>query len=316
MERSGGLARRATLIEELRASNPDAVLVDTGGIFPRNGLNLRMRADVALDAMALMKYDAVNMDTGLFMFGLETFEQRRAATAIPFVSSNLVFKDNGRPYGERYVLQKAGGATIAIVGVMEEHALENVANPRPLRHLKVLPPVEALKPLVTELQGRADIIVLLSRLSLEETESLVAEIPQIAMAFCGRPKTKDNHGDGCGPSETHEILKDRVLPVNFLGAKLGRAILTLSADGRVLDQRTERIPIDQTLEQNPRIEALKEEAYNLESKRMHKERQERAREKINKDFQEKYRDMNPMEFINQMNKSGGAQQPAQPPKTE
>ncbi len=349
---SGGLARRATLIEKIRAAHNDVLLVDTGALFPVNGLNKKMRAELALDSMKVMDYDAVNISPFELLFGIKALRQWQESSGLPLIASNLVHKADNKPFARTHVTIKIGATTVAVLGIMNENAFDRLPNPTPLNHLRILPPAEALASLTAELKGKADIIILLSRLSHKDTAALISDMPEITLAISGRDEQKDGkhandkqkdshshkdtaalisgmpeitlstsgrdkHKDGKHANDKHEDShhkkdcapgvavdatgRQRVFPVEFLARNLGHLALDLNTAGRVVDQRIDMIAIDEHIEKDPRILALKEGAYAAESKRQREEEMERARNEIHKTFQEGLQQMSPLEYIQQQN---------------
>jgi 2',3'-cyclic-nucleotide 2'-phosphodiesterase (5'-nucleotidase family) len=125
IEPDGGIARRATFVKKLRAQNPQMLLLDSGGVFggglmdeynQSSELDQR-RTDIAVRAMALMKYDAVAVGDDEFNFGREYFSGLMAKYKIPFVSSNCPV-----PGVAPFVIKRAGKVSVGIVGVSPQSA--------------------------------------------------------------------------------------------------------------------------------------------------------------------------------------------------
>ncbi len=301
------------MIEKIRAAHNDVLLVDSGALFPVNGLNKKMRAELALDSMKVMDYDAVNISPIELLFGIKALRQWEESSGLPFLASNLVHKADNKPFARTHVTITIGATTVAVLGIMHENAFDHLPNPTPLNHLRILPPAEALASLTAELKGKADIIVLLSRLSHKDTAALIADMPEITLATSGRnehkdgkhanDKQKDSHQKkDCAPGMAVDATgRQRVFPVEFLARNLGHLALNLDTAGRIVDQRIDMIALDEQIEKDPRILALKKGAYAAESKRQREDEVERARNRIHKTFQEGLQQMSPMEYIQQQN---------------
>lgn len=110
-----GLVKAATIIKELRAKNPEAVLVDNGDLIQGNPL-AELHADRFLTeqdgmkgkagkgdpstnpivaAVNAMRYDVANIGNHEFNFGLQFLEHTLKGAAFPFVTAN-VFKADGK----------------------------------------------------------------------------------------------------------------------------------------------------------------------------------------------------------------------------
>ena len=81
IERDGGVARRASLVKELRKKHPELLLLDCGAFTAGGSMdeyiqNTRLdmqRSEVNLKAMELMHYDAVAIGSDEFNFGKDFF---------------------------------------------------------------------------------------------------------------------------------------------------------------------------------------------------------------------------------------------------
>lgn len=81
IEPDGGVARRAALIEQLRKTNPNVLLLDSGAFFSGGLLdeytqNTQLdsaRSIISLKAMEIMKYDAAAIGDDEFNFGRHFF---------------------------------------------------------------------------------------------------------------------------------------------------------------------------------------------------------------------------------------------------
>ncbi|MFH1199296.1 MAG: hypothetical protein V1650_03965, partial [Candidatus Omnitrophota bacterium] len=119
-EPDGGIARRATLVKELRKSNPNSLLLDAGAFFA-GGLTdeytlstpLDMqRTIVNLKAIDLMRYDAVAISDDEFNFGSDFLRENIDKNKIPFVSANIKV-NNVLPY----IIKSAAGIKVGIIGL-------------------------------------------------------------------------------------------------------------------------------------------------------------------------------------------------------
>lgn len=174
-EPDGGVARRATLIKQLRRNNPNTLVLDSGGFFA-GGLQDEYTQNTALDtqrtlvnlkAMELMKYDAVDIGDDEFNFGTELLEENMAKTNLPFLSCNI--SDAGRKPAlfRPYIIKKISGTKIGIIGVTSLLAMQKASG------FKFIEPRLAVKQAVSELKkNNTDIIILLSHYRTRYHKSL------------------------------------------------------------------------------------------------------------------------------------------------
>ncbi len=108
-EQSGGLPRRAHLVEQIRQYGFPTLLVGAGNIFDGTEEIDAKRCEVNLKAMSAMGYDAVALSQADISYGDAYLSQQRAAAAFPFLTAKE--KDFTQPF----VTKQVGQHTIAFV---------------------------------------------------------------------------------------------------------------------------------------------------------------------------------------------------------
>lgn len=115
----GGAARRAAIIDQIRAENEHVLLFDSGDIFQGTPYFNFFLGEVDIKLMTKMKYDATTMGNHDFDGGLENFEkQMREHGDFPLIISNYDFSDTvmHNRYVDRRIFQK-GDVKIGVTGV-------------------------------------------------------------------------------------------------------------------------------------------------------------------------------------------------------
>ncbi|MFH0826407.1 MAG: metallophosphatase [Candidatus Omnitrophota bacterium] len=188
----GGLARRATLIKEMKARHPDALLLDAGAFFAGGLLDeyaqntqLDMeRTAVNLEAMKKMGYDAVAIGDNEFNFGESFLFDAISKTNLPFLSCNV--RTQQAEGVKPFIIKDVSGTKIGIIGVT------NLAARNKSGTLRFSEPKQAVKKAVEELKSTgADIIVLLSQLAENDDLSLIEEIKGIDVLIGSHHPFKD-----------------------------------------------------------------------------------------------------------------------------
>ena len=87
----GGVARRATLIENIRIENPNVLLLDAGDIFQGTPYFNYYGGALELKLMSMMKYDIATMGNHDFDNGIDGFYAQLPNADFPFVSANYDF---------------------------------------------------------------------------------------------------------------------------------------------------------------------------------------------------------------------------------
>jgi 2',3'-cyclic-nucleotide 2'-phosphodiesterase (5'-nucleotidase family) len=183
---AGGLARRATVINEMREKQEHTLLVDSGGIFHDVSRAPMLNSEVNLKGVQAIGYDAVNVSPLEFQFGLEYLRNLTSQLSIPFVSANIdIPEDENSAWFDSYRIREIGGVKVAITGVLAPDSFHALANAGELANVRVQEPAAALNLLVPRLREKADVVVLLSHLGRNETDALLKRVPGIDIAITG-----------------------------------------------------------------------------------------------------------------------------------
>ncbi len=115
----GGAARRATIIDQIRAVNEHVLLFDSGDIFQGTPYFNFFLGEIDIKLMSQMKYDATTMGNHDFDAGLENFEkQMREHGNFPTIISNYDLSDTilHDKHQTRKIFQK-GTIRVGVTGV-------------------------------------------------------------------------------------------------------------------------------------------------------------------------------------------------------
>jgi S-sulfosulfanyl-L-cysteine sulfohydrolase len=128
--RTGGFAHLATLIGQLRATRPGALLLDGGDSWQGSATALWTRGQDMIDASKLLGVDIM---TGHweFTYGAERVKQVVDGDfkgAIEFVAQNVRTADFGDPVFSAYAMREQHGVPIAVIG--QAFPYVPIANPR------------------------------------------------------------------------------------------------------------------------------------------------------------------------------------------
>lgn len=179
MEPEGGVARRATLIRDVRKQMKNVLVLEVGsslasgpddGNAQKEDLD-KKRSGIYLDALKLMGYDAVLMDGQAFAFGEKFIEQYRRD--LPFVSANI-----SGPVVP-FVVKDFGGLRVGIIGITEASAVKKGAG-------DWREPAAVLLQVIAELKKKgAEIIILLSAQTPQEDERMLKSVKGIDVVING-----------------------------------------------------------------------------------------------------------------------------------
>ncbi len=126
----GGFAHLATLVKQLRAGRPNALLLDGGDTWQGSGTALWTQGQDMVDACKLLGVDMMSPHWE-FTLGHERVKQiieKDFAGKIEFLAQNVKTTDFGDPVFKPYALREMNGVKVAVVG--QAFPYTPIANPR------------------------------------------------------------------------------------------------------------------------------------------------------------------------------------------
>ena len=123
-EQSGGLPRRAYVVDQIRQNGFPVLLVDAGDIFDGKDEIDAQRCKINLKAMSTMGYDAAALSEVDLSYDDAYLTQQRTVTNFPFLAPNSTQKD----FTESFVIKNAAEHTIAFVAGRVQKQVASRAN--------------------------------------------------------------------------------------------------------------------------------------------------------------------------------------------
>ncbi len=185
VNQSGGVARRATVLERLRKRDPNLLLLDAGDAFvmPEKQAELdylsREEQDLYLRTMDFMRYQAAAVGTAELAFGADHFRKETRGRSTPFLAANV--RDDGRPLARPSIELRAGGLRVAVIGIFEApraRAANSIFEDH-TASLEFDDPVETLRRDLPALKKRADLVFAIGRLTPITIRRVVQACPDI-----------------------------------------------------------------------------------------------------------------------------------------
>lgn len=164
----GGVARRATLIEQIRKENPNTLLFDAGDIFQGTPYFNFYGGELEFKLMSMLKYDAATIGNHDFDNGLEGLFAQLPHAKFDFICSNYDFK-NTLLYGKTkpYKIFKVDGIRIGVFGLGIK--LDGLVDKQMYGETQYLDPLEISQEMERKLryEHRCDLIICLSHLGYQ-----------------------------------------------------------------------------------------------------------------------------------------------------
>ena len=126
----GGFAHLATLLKQLRASRPGALLLDGGDTWQGSATSLWTRGQDMVEAQKQLGVEIMTAHWD-FTYGAERLQEivrKDFAGRIEFLAQNVKTVDFGDPVFKPYVLREMSGVPVAVIG--QAFPYTPIANPR------------------------------------------------------------------------------------------------------------------------------------------------------------------------------------------
>ncbi|UMB60626.1 metallophosphatase [Lutibacter sp. A80] len=207
----GGVARRATLIENIRKENPNTLLLDAGDIFQGTPFFNFYGGELEFKLMSMLKYDAATIGNHDFDNSIDGLLAQLPHAKFDFLSANYNFKNTVLDgFVEPYKVFIKDDIKIGIFGLGVK--LEGLVDPRMYKETKYLDPIEIAQDMTRILKDEqhCDLVICLSHLGYFYKNN-----PEIVSDLVLASKTKDI--DLIIGGHTHTFLPKPTITKNSIG---------------------------------------------------------------------------------------------------
>ncbi len=208
----GGIAKRASLIESIRAEGAEVLLLDCGDIFQGTPYFNYYLGELEMKLMNLMKYDAATIGNHDFDGGLDNLGSKMGIADFPFINCNYdcrnsVLENKIIPYK----IFKKAGLKIGVLGVGIK--LEGLVDKKLFGTIIYNDPIENANRVAKELkeEKKCDLVICLSHLGYEYKTTQVSDLVLAAQS---------QDIDIILGGHTHTFLKEATIIANKSGKKL------------------------------------------------------------------------------------------------
>jgi len=161
----GGVARRATLIENIRKENLNTLLLDAGDIFQGTPYFNYFGGELEFKLMSMLKYDLATIGNHDFDNSIEGLYKQLPNANFNFVSANYDFKNTVLDtHVKPYQIFKKDGIKIGVFGLGIE--LEGLVSPKMYKETKYFDPIEISQDMsrILKDEQQCDLVICLSHL--------------------------------------------------------------------------------------------------------------------------------------------------------
>ena len=245
----GGLKRRHTLLEQLREKGWPVVALDVGGLVRRFGLQEEIKYETSIRALETMGYSAVGLGPDDLRLPPEivisTDANLEEESPLRFVSANVGlfgFDETLPPVSHRVV--EVGGVRVGVTSILGAEYQERVDSDE----IELGDPAEYIEKVLPQLRDEADLLVLLSHGTADESRALAerfADFDIVATAGGAEEPPRDAEAIGDGKTWLVEM-----------GHKGMYAAVVGLFDDEDHWRRYQRVPLDSRFEDSADIQQM------------------------------------------------------------
>ena len=240
-----GFAKIAALVKEAKAANPNTLVLDAGDTLHGMPIVNISKGENAIKVLDAVGYDYMTLGNHDFNHGLERLLELKDMAAIGMLSANIEDK-NGEYVFTPYVIEEIGGVKVGIFGLSTPDT-SYLANPKYVENLTFKDPIEVSREMVAELEGKADVVIALAHLGLDESSSVTSKA--LAEAVEGIDLIVDGHSHT--KLEAGQLVKDTLIAqTEYYGKNLGYVDIEVQ-NGEVVNMAAKLLSVADTGETVP-----------------------------------------------------------------
>jgi 5'-nucleotidase len=245
----GGVAARAALIESIRNSSKETLLLDAGDIFQGTPFFNMYKGELEMKAMKMMGYEAITIGNHDFDLGMDNFVTQWQHAKFPVLNCNYGLSNTPlENIIEPYKIFKKGKLKIGVTGVGIH--LDGLVPANLLGNTQYLDPIQNVNNIAYKLkkEEQCDLVICLSHLGYSYKEDsnkmcdiiLAKESENIDLIIGGHTHTFLDKPDVYKNKIGKEVLVNQV---GWAGIMLGRLDYEFSKSGHKNNKQTDAILI-------------------------------------------------------------------------
>ncbi len=257
----GGIARRATLVKQIRQElgkrGTPVWLVDVGDYSDGTPFSTEYHGEADVAAMNAVGYDLATLGNHELNYTAAQVRKLIGLTKSELVSANLTDRATGRPVVKPYVIRRVGPVRVAVFGLITKEAATYAAGKEAF---DVAEEIAAARQTVAALKGQADILVLLSHAGESVDRRLAEQVPEIDVIVGGHSHSRLPSGDIVWHSQdlkASSVNGTVIVHAHQWGGELGRLDLLFAKDEAGLWQvgryRARLIPVGPEFPEDPGV---------------------------------------------------------------
>lgn len=172
-----GLAKVYTKIKEIRKTNPNTLLVDSGDLLQGTpltdyyGKKDKLSVNPMIKAMNIMKYDALGIGNHEYDYGIDNLLKAVKNANFSMLSANTYYYKKNTPVFKPYIIKNVSGIKVGIIGFTTPGVAvwsKNLVD----KKYEFKDIIQVAKKYIPELKKQVDIIVAVPHSGLEDVKGM------------------------------------------------------------------------------------------------------------------------------------------------
>ena len=179
---SGGMSRRATMIDQLRNDGWPVLALDVGSLIKGYGRQAEIKFQMVVESFRKMGYDAIGLGKTDLQLPAGELASVTAGEESPFVSANVGLFDLDSELIARSKILEAGGIKVGVTSIFGESFQKQINN----QDIVSLNPAAALQKVLPKFENESLCLqILLAFSTKEEAIKLAKQFPQFDIIVMG-----------------------------------------------------------------------------------------------------------------------------------
>lgn len=247
---NNGMARLYTYVQQVRAENPDTILIDAGddiqGTILTDDLYNKTpdQEHPVISAMNYMGYDAMTLGNHEFNWGVPTMLKIVDQAKFPVLAANVLDKDGKYVTGDGWTIVEKGGVKVAVIGVITPDVPIWDGGKEGIGDLTYEAANIAVKKAIAEIGNKADLIVVSAHMGLaaefdeengsDSAQKILDDNPEIDVLQVAHYHVAVNEKQGSAV----------IVGVRNSGRDIARIDFTLDKDNNVLESAAQIVDMN------------------------------------------------------------------------
>jgi 5'-nucleotidase / UDP-sugar diphosphatase len=218
-----------------REEDPSVVYCDAGNFLTGTPEVDASQGKISVAVYNYLKPTVVNVSERELASGIEAFRAARKDGKFDFVSANLVV--SGSTITQPFVIKPVKEAKVAFIGVCGTREVMRYDSSKLPQGVEIKDPLTTVRSAMNAVQGKADLIVLLSTCGDAMDSTIARNVPGIDLIVGGRSYRPNE-------SAPWVLDKTRLVRTEHDGRSMGRMDMVFGADRKIKTFSATRIGLD------------------------------------------------------------------------